>query len=408
VVIGSVVVDARCGPCGSVRTVMVSVKDNADALRAGRDPVIPCKRCNTPLSFDDARPILDLLGAHEKALLAASAEPTLSPAAPPAKVLAQPPLPAPASAPVAAPNVAPPQAAPKLRGPAALLAVLAVIAALAVALAVVKPEWAVPSAAPLKSGDALATSAPASGSAAALSAAWSTSAELPPAWAERPFVLEGESVFVVGRGGPAGDEEAALAMARSDAVERVASNMVPELMGSPIYDFLALRAAPDASRAERQKEVIELVARRYMKQVGAIAAPERVDAVMRKKSSGFEAVARYKLPKQSFAAAAEVYKKTSTFIGVTVGRFFPGLESTIHTEGEIIVIATEKNWQIDKEGLRTGDLIIDVNGRAVTSIDAFDKAMSDALASAPPGSPIAMQIESLGARRGVHFMVPRQ
>jgi len=241
---------------------------------------------------------------------------------------------------------------------------------------------------------------------ASLTTSWK-SADLPPPWVERPFVIEGDSVFIVGRSGPAVDEEAALAMARSDAIARLTASMVPDLMGSPIYDFLQLRAPPEGARAERQRETIEPVARRYLKQLGTLATPERVDAVMRKQSAGVEAVARYKLSKASFNAALAAYKKTSVFLGITVGRFFPGLEGSIRTEGEIIVVATEKNWQISQAGIRPGDVIIDVNGRAVASRDAFEKVTSDVLSSAPPGSSITLQIESLGARRSVRFMVPK-
>ena len=111
---------------------------------------------------------------------------------------------------------------------------------------------------------------------------------------------------------------------------------------------------------------------------------------------------------ERFDAAAAVYKKTSSSLGVTVARFFPALEATIHTDGEIIIVAAEKSFQIDQEGLRPGDMLIDVKGRAVTSIESFDKAMRDALASSPPWTPIPVQIESLGARRSVHLMGPRQ
>jgi C-terminal processing protease CtpA/Prc len=150
---------------------------------------------------------------------------------------------------------------------------------------------------------------------------------------------------------------------------------------------------------ERRKDVIEPAARRYLKQVGALATPERVDAVTRARDQGIEAVARYRLARSAFAAAVDSYKQSVTFQGLTVARFFPELEGSIRTEGELLVVAVQKGWQTDFTGARPGDVIIAVAGHSVTTVEGFAKAAADEWARLRLGGSLPLELESLGARR---------
>jgi hypothetical protein len=378
--VGSLIVDGRCAPCGANRQTLVVLADQAAALREGKDPAAACKRCGAPLAFDAVRPLL--------AKLAGSAAPKSAP-------------------PKAAPRSLPPpqaEAVPAAQaGGGTSKASVAIIAALGAAvvilgLSALRGNGAAPAASALPAAPSAAAPPPAASGSARGS--WSKGTDLPPAWVERPFAIDGDQVFIVGRGGPAASEEAAIALARSDALERLCAGMIPELSGSPVQEFVQARAVtPD-----RRKEVVEPAARRYLKQVGATATPERVDVVTRQRDEGVETFARYRMSKQAFTAAVESYKQTSAFQGLIVARFFPELEASIRTDGELVIVAVQKSWQTDAMGVRAGDVILDVNGHAVASVDAFARVAAEEWAKTLPGGGVTMQVESLGARRAVKVL----
>jgi hypothetical protein len=226
--------------------------------------------------------------------------------------------------------------------------------------------------------------------------------DLPPAWVERPFVIEGESVLVVGRGGPAASESGALAAARNGAIERLTSGLAAELAGSPAAELLVAQPPADAGAAQRA-EVVERIAGRFLAQAGAFATPERVDAVVRREGDGVLAFARYRLSRQSFDAAAELYRQTARFQGLTVARFFPQLEARVRTSGELVVVAAERPRRGADPGVVAGDVVLSVNDRPVHSVEIFGKAAADAWARAPAGGTMTLQIESRGERHSVSF-----
>ena len=402
----SAVLEGRCGPCGALRPVVIELRGAAAELVDGKDPHALCKRCNAPLSFEGARPLLRLLGAHALAAAAPKAA---------AVVASKPPFSAsPMTAATAAPRseeaLAPLVPAAANRGASTGLYLVVALLALAVtglgvtvirSQAPAKPPAVVERLAPAPSGSV--QSAPAERTAAG--PAWAKTSDLPPPWVERGFVIEGESVFVVGRGGPAANEEAALGMARSDALDHLVAGMLTELAGSPIHDFVASRGA-EGGHGERQKETIEPVARRYLRQVGPVATPERVDAVTRQRDQGVESFVRYRLSKQSYLAAVETYRQTATFQGLTVARFFPVLEGSIRTEGDLIIVGVQPGFQGALAGVRAGDVVVAVNGHAVSTVDAFNRTANDEWSAALPGSTITVDLESLGARHSTRIIKP--
>lgn len=395
------IVDGRCASCNAIRSVAINVRDNAAALREGRDPSAACKRCSEALSFTGARDLIAQLAQHAVREAAPIA---------PEPIKSRPPSAAPAAArvSVAPPSAAAPQA-PAAQGGRGMYALLGALVVAVAGLGVMQLKGAATSPTPQPAASTATTAAAETTSTAAPSKtgapSWSKSGELPPPWVERLFVKEGDDIFVVGRGGPAPTDEAALALARSDALERLAANMLPELAGSAVHDFVEARGGTDG-RHER-KEYVEQVARRYSKQFGSVATPERVDAVTRQRDGGIEAFARYKLSKQAFQGAVDGYKQTSAFQGLTVARFFPELEATMRTDGELIVVAIQKNWQVDLTGIRAGDTILEINEKPVSTVEAFSRVVQDEWSRTPLGGSLTMTVESAGARRTTRFIKPK-
>ncbi|WP_437278176.1 FIST N-terminal domain-containing protein [Sorangium sp. So ce375] len=419
--IGSAVVEGRCASCSATRPVLVEVDRHAALFRGGQDPSVTCKRCNTPLAFDGSRSLLYLLGAH--AARAPSAPPPVSAQQEPAAAAPQ------------AQQRGEGGAAPQRHGGGGNAAFLALLGGVALAAAgfaawrggfgsAAAPAASAAAAAPAA---AAASAAPAASAAAAISteagasaapagearapgpsgsglgaAGWSAADDLPPAWVERPFVIEGESVLVVGRGGPAASEAGALAAARNGAIERLASGLAAEIAGSPAALLLAAQPPAEAG-PEPRAEVVERIAGRFLAQVGSFATPERVDAVVRREGDGVLAFARYRLPRQSFDAAAALYRQTATFQGLTVARFFPQLEARVRTSGDLVVVAAERPQRGADPGVAAGDIVLSVGDRPVHSVEVFGKAAADAWARTAPGDTLTLQIESRGQRRSVSF-----
>ncbi|WP_438016889.1 FIST N-terminal domain-containing protein [Sorangium sp. So ce315] len=413
----SAVVDGRCASCGAVRTALVEVDRQTDLLRRGQDPSVTCKRCNAPLAFDGSRSLLYLLGAH--AARPPSAPPPELPQASPSPAAAAPaPSPQPPAAAAPAPSPQPADAGAS----AAFLALLAVVVLVAAGFAAWRSGWSPAGAAASAAGAAAsaagAAPAPAASAAPAVPAegarapapsasgrapsGWSAIDDLPPPWVERPFVIEGDSVLAVGRGGPAATEAEALAAARNGAIARLASGLAGELASAPVAELLAVQPPADARPAQRAEAAVR-VAARYLAQVGSFATPERVDAVVRQEAGGVVAFARYKLTRQSFEAAAESYRRTATFQGLTVARLFPELAATVRTAGDLVVVSVERPRQGKGPGVAAGDVVLAVDDRPVQSVEAFEKAAADAWARTPAGGTVALQIESRGERRSVSF-----
>ncbi|MCW5831802.1 MAG: hypothetical protein KIS78_05040 [Labilithrix sp.] len=186
------------------------------------------------------------------------------------------------------------------------------------------------------------------------------SVDLPPAWVERPFVIEGGDVLVVGRGELSATPEQAMGLARADAVVRMMRQVLQELAGSPAAEFLQERVRDASSSAN------DAVAARYLKQLGTTASPERVDAALRKRESGVEGFARYKLSRETYQRVVASYRETASLQGMTVGRFFPLLETTMHSEGDLVVFSVARGRPALDQGVRPHVVLL-TGGRAVSA-----------------------------------------
>jgi S1-C subfamily serine protease len=142
---------------------------------------------------------------------------------------------------------------------------------------------------------------------------------------------------------------------------------------------------------------------RFERQVGSLVAPQRTDTALRKKDGTVAGPVRYRVSKPAFDAAVELYAATTTGFGLTVARFFPTLEASTRTEGEVMVVAMMRGLGL-RAGAKEGDVIIAVDGRPVASPDAFGKLVREA---AVPGSTVALTVESAGTRRVLKVVIPR-
>ncbi|AUX37877.1 MULTISPECIES: protein kinase domain-containing protein [Sorangium] len=441
----SALVDGACARCSAPRQTLLGVREAAQAALEGREPYMPCKRCNAPLSFAALLPVLKRLGAALEPARAPSDTPApaatrrsagmaptaagapgaggpvtgvrvsgaagaeaLSPGVSAAEAAAPG---APASGAAGAPTARAPasgaagasgagasgvpsseaatarrraRAAAAAGGPGSRWAFAAVGAA--AALLVLSVGYAY-----LGWGRPRPVAGP--GAAPAASARWRPAppADEMPAWMQRPFAAEGDAIFVVGEG--AGEtREAALSVARADAISRLASNVVPALAGSQAYAFLEARGG-----GARRPGMAEAEANRYLKQVGAFATPERVDARFQERDGAVMAVARYRMRKESFDAAVQSYRRTASAFGLTAAPLFPLLEGELKTSGDAVVVAVDERSPAQAAGVRVGDVVVAVNGRPLANFDALRYSLSNL----PEGAAVELTVESAGARRTI-------
>ncbi|MBX3264992.1 MAG: hypothetical protein KF782_35295, partial [Labilithrix sp.] len=400
--IASALVEAHCRTCAVLRSAVVSLREHGDALAAGGSPRVHCKRCNGELDIAADDRTIALLRAQ----LAAPqrAQPSTTPPTTAAEL--------PASvggmslgAPRAAVDVAAPAGGRRRSRSAAIAVAIATLGVLVVALGareLTRPSPATSAAAP-PAPSASEAPAPAAARETAPeppSTAWMQSVDLPPAWVERPFVIEGGDVLVVGRGELSATPEQAMGLARADAVVRMMRQVLQELAGSPAAEFLQERVRDASSSAN------DAVAARYLKQLGTTASPERVDAALRKRESGVEGFARYKLSRETYQRVVASYRETASLQGMTVGRFFPLLETTMHSEGDLVVFSVARGRPALDQGVRPGDVVLSIGGRAVSAPDAFGRVSSEEWAATPARGTLSVEVESAGARRTVRFFKP--
>ncbi|WP_437599273.1 protein kinase [Sorangium sp. So ce590] len=428
-VVASALVDGACERCNAPRQTLLDVREAAQAALEDREPYMPCKRCNAPLSFLPLRPALKRLGAaleppHAPSRMPAPAAATMRSAAVGTALTAAAAGAPGASAPASAAAVA--AGAPASRGLAsgaagapssgvatarrraraatasaaggpgarwAFAAVGAAAALLILSVGFAYLGWGRPRPA---AGAATAPAASAGWRAApAASAGWRAAPpadEMPP-WMQQPFAAEGDAIFVVGEG-TGETREAALSAARADAISRLASNVVPALAGSQAYGFLQARGG-----GARRAGMAEAEASRYLKQVGAFATPERVDARFQERDGAVMAVARYRMRKESFDAAVQSYRRTVSAFGLTAAPIFPLLEGELKTSGDAVVVAVDDSSPAASAGVRVGDVVVAVNGRPLANFDALRYGLLNAQENAA----VELTIESGGARRTVEI-----
>jgi ABC-type transporter Mla MlaB component len=384
--VGSVRVEAHCASCNAMRPADVRLDGDLAALARGAVPEVACKRCHGPLSFDAALP---LLKNAAKALQKRKAPPPRA-----APVTAAAAAPAPFEA-VARPSASLASSTPRMLAIGGLVlggmvlaggaAVVATRLSLAPA-AVQAPPAAQPgsqAAGPGQVAAAAVDPAPADG--------WRTESGLQPGWADNPILVQGGSVWVVGRGTGTSEEEA-LAAARAEATDRLVGQMLTRLQGKPVHDLVETLGADAAG------ESASAVAQRYQKQLGASAALERMETAVKSQGDRREILARFRMPQDAFQSAVERYGKASAFQGVAVSAFFPALERSIRTEGDLVVVSSRA------ADVKPGDVVLAVGGRPVSTVEAFVRAAQQQWARLPSGGALPLQVERSGEAKTVRLV----
>jgi serine/threonine protein kinase len=376
--IESAVLQGRCTQCATHRAALIDVAKERRTLREGKDPTVLCRRCNTALTFQDSRMLLSFLANPPGA---EPSEPVSGPTTGSRVGVAV--------SPEAAKSVAVRSSLP--RSP---LLAGGVVALLAVGGLLV---WGLRKEAPPPPAPVVAAPLPAPVAAPKV--------VLPPAWAERPFAVEGEELLVVGRGGPAASAEAAVEQARFDAVARLSEEMLGQLAGTPSYDFIRARMEHRDLQGALTRQRI---AQRYLAQQGALATPVRAQVEVLPRDGGqVEAFVQYKLARSAFAAATDSYRATATFQGMTVARTFPLLEESPPSP-ELRVIAVEPSSPAELAGIREGDSVVSLQRRRVESVPLFEQVSREEWSRLGPGKVLEVTIDAQGSQRTLRLTVPRR
>ena len=382
----SAMLEARCGACAVPRTAQVSLQEHGDALAQSILPRVHCKRCNGELGLVYPARALSFLQSQ----LAPRSRPSMTVASLGAMTLSEPPIAPTAPIPMLLPRP------PRSRQ----LPLAAAAGALGLALVVLQAMQLSRPSAPAAAAPPAVASAPPPPTPAP-STAWMQTVDLPPAWVERPFVIDAADVFIVGKGELAVTPELAMASARNDAVVRLVRQLHQDLAGSAVAEFLQARVH------EIDRAATVAIAARYLKQFGATASPERTEAALRKQEAGVEGFARYRLSKSAYQQVLATYRDTTTLAqGVTVGRFFPLLETTLHTDGELVVLGAARGRPAAELGVRPGDVVLSVGAHGVASVDALARVVNEEWAQTPARGAMSMELESAGARRVIRFYKP--
>jgi C-terminal processing protease CtpA/Prc len=204
---------------------------------------------------------------------------------------------------------------------------------------------------------------------------------------------------VVGKSELSTTPEAAMNSARNDAIVRMIKQLHQELAGTPIHDFVQARIHDDRGASDA-------IASRFLKQFGTTSTPERVDAALRKRESGIEGFARYKLSKASYQQVIASYRETTNVQGMVVGRFFPLLETSLHTEGDLVVLSVQRGRPAEAQNVRAGDIVLDIAGRPTSTLDALTRVAAEEWTNTAPRGQLAIDIESAGAKRTLKFFKP--
>jgi hypothetical protein len=218
---------------------------------------------------------------------------------------------------------------------------------------------------------------------------WRAETGLLPGWADNPVAVQNGAVYVVGRGTGATEEEA-LSAARAAATDLLVSQLLAALQGRPIADVVR------AAGADAPGENAGAVAERLQHQLGAAASLERTDTAVRGSDGRREMVARYKMGQDAFKAAVDRYSKVAVFRGVTVAPFFPALERTVRTDGDLVVVASKL------PDVKPGDVLLAIGGKPVIAMEALPKVAAEVGAKPPPGG-LTLQLERGGEPKTVNL-----
>ncbi|MEZ4362948.1 MAG: FIST N-terminal domain-containing protein [Kofleriaceae bacterium] len=392
----SAAVVGYCPSCAVSRPASLSIDGYLADHAAGRPHQVVCKRCNGNLELSLDAALQHLVAQRQHA----SAAPRLSTQLPVSNLV----VPDEAGLPAAAPPGAL-AAAPAPRGLAWTTALLLVALAGAIGALVTMSRNASRSSSPATPSVASAAAkgaaaAPPEAAQPAAASAWRDHADLPPAWVERAFSIDGDVVRVVGHAPPGPSMEAGLEAARLEATMRLIDQLYEELAGSPVHGFLAARVrrdAPDAARA---------VAERFAAQHAKDVAFERAEVATRQVEGGAEVYVRYQLPRAHYDRLLAGYRATAKFRGLEVAAFFPLLETALRSSGQLVIIGVERRSAAELAGAHQGDAVLAIGATPLTTLDAFRAKALSTWVDLPPRARMTIELESAGATKRISMTKP--
>jgi len=230
---------------------------------------------------------------------------------------------------------------------------------------------------------------------------WQHELDLPPAWVEHGFVVDGDKAYLVGHGAGSSPPERLVEDARRDATLRLIAQLYDELDHTPVRTFLdkRIRRRDPASEAA--------IVARFEHQHSKDVAIDRAEVSMRKTDKGAEVYVRYKLAKASYDRLVTSYKATVRFGGFEVAAFFPLLETALHASGDLVVIAADSRSTAGM-GVREGDAVLAVGTTPVATVEGFRATIQRAWADLEPRLRLELQLETAGALRTVSIVKPWQ
>jgi hypothetical protein len=361
ITVGSVVLEASCPTCKVGRTVVVPIA--ADLAGAAPGGPVTCKRCDGPLDVQ-RDPSVDEYAALIQAAAAAPA-----------------PAPAPAAAP--APLAAP---APRSRGVGWLVGLgIACCAGAALGLYAWRQSRRAPSVT-----TTIVELRPAAIDAGAVASP--VADELPPSWADRPFTIDRDRVYLVGRSDAASLDEA-ISLARDQATARLLDQLLRDLAASPIHDFLAARTT--------SIQIGGHAIAAFNLQHGGLASFERVDAATARYAGKPHVFVRFSLPVEHYARILAEYRDVYEFRGMTLARVFPALLEVMKPEGNLVVLKVRASSWAAAARVSPGDSLLLVGTRPVTTVEELRTVMRSAWQQPDVRQHLTVEIEHEGARRRV-------
>ncbi len=236
----------------------------------------------------------------------------------------------------------------------------------------------------------------------------------PPIWLEREFVIDADSVHIVGHSGPHADLSGALMGAYRDAVRTLLVHLIPALKGSPLYGYVRTRldvlgapiapspagSSPQPTERTRPSALTAPtdahVAARFESQLGVRAQLERIDTFSIAEPERAALAVRYQLSRADYDAVLEFYRSSDVQLGVTAVPTFPLLSPAHGGDGAVLVVAVEPRSPAGRGGFEVGDVIVRVGDTYVASLDEYRDTLARAWEATGRRQTLAIEVSQRG------------
>lgn len=199
---------------------------------------------------------------------------------------------------------------------------------------------------------------------------WNRVDDLPPAWVDHRFASEADTIYVVGEGAALTINDA-IANARVSATEQLVLQLVEDLAPGPVRDLVTQRMV-------KTPAAVAAAAKKFTAQFGKLARLERTDVAARAAYRGSNVAVRFKVAKSAYDQILSNYNDIATANGMSVAVVFPLLVEPFGSDGNLVVVAVDKDSPAAAAGIAVGDLITSANATAVASPTEFATAAAQA------------------------------